>query len=493
MLYCPNCGQPVSGTAFCGNCGTPLGQEPSTEVAAHPAPTDTAPTGTAPSLDLSWLTRGNWVGAALTALTAVLVSFVVSGVLVWLADVDDQSVDDKLTSTAIATTAVATTDATASASHPDEEGEVDLGATVGTVPIFVALLGLGAAAVLFRRLTATYPSWRFALGDALRAAVVYGILLLLLAIVFRGSNDDLSRELQSELEVDGEGDLGYGASVPTSLLLGILVMFVVLALACFLRRDWLGDRAKRTHGLLAAPLTGLAGFLVLLPVAGAIGYACLWLTGEDVSGPSETNGDLGTGQKLSFWLFTIGNAGLGFLGLGGGARLGASYDVAFPEASDNESGEEFERLSWVVDESGAWAMWFAIPTLILVLSVTAYLVLQRAHRLGYRPLHNLGVWMALMFVTVPLLARLASVHATGELEYSVDPEVAAEQGLDENRVTVHADLFAGLPSGDALLIPLVGVLVGLAVAAATGALDVRRVASQLQQTPDGDRGTRGSA
>lgn len=432
-------------------------------------------------VDLASLLRGNWLGAGITALVAVLLAFLASGALILVADPPEMTVDDKLTAAASATAAIATVDVVGGYELSEEDAErYGLGsareaqAAAGVVPLSIALLAFGTAAWVFRRLTRSYPGFRYAVGDAARTGVVFGLLLLVVALVFRGDNRDAANNFTYVAE---ESSFGYGANAVSALFLGFLVMFVVLVAACFLRRDWLGPRARRVHDFLSAPLAGLGTFIALLPVAGVVGIAAFWLTAKDID---QVNAEVDLGDRIALWISSVGNVGLGFIGLGGGGRLGGSYSAegTFPDYDEEdfvEKDAEFRRLSWIVDQTDAGGLWLAIPCLFLVLAVAAWVVIGRSRRTEGSPMMNMLVWFGVMFVSLPLLGRVLSGHGSYTQE--------SRQGSDTWRV--EAEGFAGLKPSDTLLLALIAVLVGLVIAALRGAIDVRGIAATLQQAPGG--------
>ncbi|WP_235736184.1 hypothetical protein [Nocardioides alcanivorans] len=480
MSFCAECGSATSALNFCPQCGfpvasaAPVSPPPASEAITHrapapplpPPPAAAAPSSTTPSVDLGWLLRGNWIGAALTAVTAVLIAFVVSGGLLWVADPPDTSTDDRLTITAIS--AAAAFGAGASGTYEldldDEsfEGGSFEGSLSGNVmPLTITLLALGAAIFVFRRLTASYPSIRYAVGDALRAALLFALVMFVLVLVFRGGESDLTEEMGIW---DDPDHFSWGASAPATLFVSFFTMAVVLVLACFVRRDWLGPALQRLHDHLGAPLVGLGAFAALLPLAGLIGWCALWFT---------TDGDPGEGldanQVVTGWIYTLGTAGIAFVHAGAGGRLGASYamDESMADGAKTEDAF-FERLSHAIDGSDGWGLWLAIPTMVVVLIACAVVVARRA-RTTARPQLALLWWPVLMFAFVPLLSRLASGRGSMHFE-----------GGGED---IEASGFVGLKPSDTLLIPLITILVALIVGAATGMINLREVAQKVQQDP----------
>lgn len=511
MKFCQQCGTPTSpGHAFCGSCGAPVtaettanpaetavptapyaqpvtGQTPYSTPSPYDAPTGVVATGAqqpfgvpTPGDQLGFLPpgghpqagpprqpsgftpvdllRGNWIAAFLTAFAALFLAFGISAGLIWMGDPPDTSTKDRLILSTIAT--ASTVSANASGSLEVEGDEVS--GNAGTVPLTVALISLGVAAWLFRRMTRSYATVGHALGDAVRAGLLFALMLMVLTISLRGDeNDDLFKEVWGEVD---DGEAHWGATVASSFFMGFLVLTTVLVLVCVVRRDWLGPRLRRAHEVVAAPLRGVAVYLMALPVAGGIAHLCFWFTANKQS--TDTDGT-DANQVAAMIIGSLGNVGALFQSLGSGARVGGSWDA---RDWDGDRGAEWERLKYLIDESDAWGGWFAIPTLLLVLGVTAYVVLRGGRATG-RPMTNLLVWAGAMFVVSPILMRLAGINGSGSGD--ADGRDYAAEG------------YAGVKPSDYFLIPLIALLVALVVGAVTGALDVKALAARMQHNPAG--------
>ncbi|WP_067440469.1 zinc-ribbon domain-containing protein [Nocardioides jensenii] len=432
----------------------PTGRAPASHVPGQPAPA-----GPGGSIDFRQLLVGNWVAAFLTAFFALFLAFGLSAGLIWMGDPPETGTKDRLVHSAVAAAATVSVDATGSLEY--DGGEIH--GHGGTVPLTVALISLGGAAWLFRRMTRSYPTVGHALGDAVRAGLLYAVMLMVLAISLRGNEDS---DLAEEMFGDGDdGSVDWGATVASSFFLGLLVVTVVLGLACLVRRDWLGPRLRRAHDVVAGPLRGVAAYLLLLPVAGGIANLAFWFTANNDA--TDTDG-ADANQVAAVVIGSLGNVGALFQSLGSGARIGASWDS---REWEGDRGAEWHRLNWVIDQGDAWGGWFAIPTLLLVLIVSAYVVLRGGRATG-RPMTNLLVWAGAMLVVSPVLSRVASVRGSG----------SGDGGDGES---FSAEGYAGVKPSDYLLIPLIALLVALVVGALTGAFDVRALASRMQQHPAG--------
>ena len=429
--------------------------------------------------DLSLLLRGNWVAslaAVGVALGVALLGSAVFALVLDVNDINDRAVQASGWDIAVGTVSLAlgvfSIDGVAGVSG--DFGEAS--ANAGFVPLLVAVLSLGGAAWVFRRLQRSCPRVGSALGDAARAAVVLGVLVLLLSLVFRSGLDD-QRDRFNEMDfLPTVEDLDFGPSRGSALFLGMLVMFAVLALACLARGDWLGPRLRRVHDVVASPVEALGLLVALLPALGVAAYLALLTSGDVREGLDEAADESGWQRVLAVMVHGVGNAGMAFLGLGGGGRLGASGAATWEEdglgESDSESESWWGRLARQVDETDAWGLWFSIPLTLVVLALLAWFVVRRSVRQGRRPLGSLLVWCGVLFVAMPLLARFASLHVAGEAEWDHQGDAGEISG----------DAFVGLPSADALLLALIGTGLALLLAVLTGLLDVRGTLARLQSS-----------
>lgn len=487
MNYCPSCGassQP--GQSFCPSCGQPIlapSAEPSaprridqpTQPAEPAQPGYAQPThGQAPSgppqyvgqpayvpstsapINLSWLIRGNWLGAMVTAIVGYAIAFAGAFGLVMLWNPDHTGVWDTL----VATTVVATSAFRAAGALHSQSSGFSVDVVLDSMPLIVTLLSMGAAVLVFRRITRGYPKAGAAIVDAARAALFFGVLMLTSALVFREKSDGALQAIG--LSFSSDEKLKWGASGLGSFFLTTLVLFVVLTISCFLRRDWLHPKLQQVHDWLAAPLAGVGAFTVLLPLVGAIGLACTWLT-LDTGVKHDLNGSTDWSDRLAAMTAGVANAGFHFSVLGSGGHWGGRGFVH--GAGYQEHGSEIHRLSYWADyASGLWA---AIPVAILLALASAWFVYRRARSTGH-PFANLMIWAALMLAWVPWLAHLTSARAYA---HGKEPGKFAE------------GVWGGVSAGDSMLLALIVLAAALLMAVVTGSIDLKKIAGQLQSNP----------
>ena len=478
MRYCSNCGtEGTDGQVYCGACGTPLPadrtqavpqpqaqprpqprQQPQDWPQAQPGEPRPGYEYGAPRLpDFDWRTFvvGNWVGAAITAAAILATAGILSTALGLLAKPDNFGIDNTLTLIASILGATFGADAVGSATAQG----TDVHGHLGIFPLTVSVVTAVAGFLVFRRVTARYPEPTAALADAARTALLVAVPLLVFALVFRSD----TRKVGSGWGADLMSFLGvktaFGSSVVGCLFLGFLTVFCTLAVSVFWRRDWWGPRMQKAHEWLAAPLYGGATTLLLLPLAGLIGIGLLLLFGESNTEDLNNSDDWMAAVALAFGL--LANGGMWLISLGAGASYGVSGE--YRGEGEGESDSEMHRLKFFTeDEPGLWAA----PVVALVVMVVSAFVVARK---SAHPTHiagNLLRWVGLLFVFIPLMIRLASVHAGFSSEGGDgDYKGSGFVGPDGVQTTF---FLAGI-----------GLVCAIIVAAISRAIDLNRIKAQL--------------
>jgi hypothetical protein len=278
-------------------------------------------------------------------------------------------------------------------------------AHVGMFPLTVTILALAAAALVFRRVTRRYPRALDAVGDAARAALLLGLAVMLVATVFRGGNDEMGRGWGAELSSDRLGfDASWGPSIAGAFFLSFLVLFTSLVAVLFAtRRDWWPASVQRVHDWTAAPLYGIGTIVLMLPVAGVVGLLLLILTGDALHDNDPTDDDLSAGIALIFGL--VASGGFWLISLGAGAAYGTTAHETGSGGGDNS---DLHHLAhYAEDTPGLWAA----PVVMLVVVFLAAFAVARRTAAPQRILGNLGVFVALLLLALPLMSRLTSAHA----------------------------------------------------------------------------------
>jgi len=195
--------------------------------------------------------------------------------------------------------------------------------------------------------------------------------------------------------VDGKAT----SSMAGAIFLGLVLLFLTLALASFLRRDWLDATSARVHEWLSAPLAGFGALVVGLTAAGLV-YVVAILIGQ------ESARDF---NEVAALIAVLPSLGLRLLGLGSGAEFGIRING---DATGDE--ESSQRLAGFADDNGA-LFWLA-PVIAIALALGAVYVVIRRSSDRSRVQRNVLVYLGLILVVLPILIRFANFHLHGEEE-----------------------------------------------------------------------------
>ena len=458
MPFCVECGNEIpAGNRFCANCGSPVGPPatagaPPAPPTAQPPPTPPLPSSpparAAPTIDWRRLVVGNWVGAGLTALAALLLTGLLSAVMALVAKPADFGIDNTLTLITLLATGAFGADLVIDLDLED----ADSAFSFGMYPLTVTVIVLLVAVLVFRRVLRDYSSPYVALGDAARSALIFGFGLMIPALIFRSDNDETGRGWGRALVDDEFGKADFGSYAASAFFLGFLIFFTVLALVILLLSDWRQVSLGRLQAWVAAPLYGHATTFALLPVVGLVGWLLLGFGEPSLTKNDPTGDDLQALLTLVFGLLASGGVWLMALGAGGSA--------GFHTEETGESDEEEWHHLWgqiTEDEPGLWAA----PVIMLAVLLVSALVVVRKSEAGM-VMRGLLVWVGSLLAIVPLLVRLSGAHFAGEASFQGDDfEYAAYLGAHGVQATFYL-------TGIALLVALV-------VAALTGNLDAAKL------------------
>ena len=416
----------------------------------------------------------------MTALAVLGVTFVLSGALALVAKPADFGLGNTLTLATLIAAGAFGANLNADARFQG----TDAAASLGMFPLTVTVIALATGVLVFRRVVARYPSAVPAIGDAVRASVIFALGLLVPTLLFHSDNDELGRGWGAELAARNlDLRATVGADSAAALLLGFLILVIVLLGTVLIRRELWPARFHRIYDWVVAPFYGIATTFLLLPFAGIVGLVAIMLFGENsVSDYDPTGDDTMAISALVFALLASG--GTWVIGLGSGASIGYRG-----ETTDSPAENDWEHLWGTIteDEPG---LWVAPIVLLSILFLSAASVVRRVPTRN-RVLGNLAVWAASMLVVIPLLVRLSAAHA--EFEVTDSGRGARALGGDDFSAT----LYAGLDGVQAtFLVFLVAVLVALAVAWRSGGLDlvtIRRQAKGFFSTFQADPGRSSSA
>jgi hypothetical protein len=401
------------------------------------------------------LLRGNWLGAALVAAVTFGVAGGLAVLLAWMAKPVDFGLRNSLTLVAVLLDGSFGADLVG---HVRAGGE-SVTATVGATPLTVTIVAILAGVLVFRRVTRGYRRAIDAVADAARAALLLGLALTLVALVFRADSDTFGRGWGRDLADLFSARLTLGASVPGALLVGFLLLFVSLLASVWVRRDLWPARVEKLNDVLGPAVYGLGTFLMLLPVAGLVGFMLMALTGSTAQDSNPTPHDVMASAALVFGLLASG--GYWLVNLGAGGTLGSHGHV-----TGGGSSSDYDHLGYFAGQDhGLWAA----PLVMLAVVGIATLAVARRSRSVAHLQASLLAWVGLLLLSTPVLVRLTSVHAS----------VHASDGSAGGAFGVNGWWAA-------VLLPLVALACSVAVAASRRALDLSalgELARRLQRNP----------
>ena len=265
-------------------------------------------------------------------------------------------------------------------------------------------------AYLFRRSSARTTAVVPALLDVVRAALILSALVTIVAIIvkiadptIKGyidlSGEDPTSDAYQLLLLDGPST----ASIAGAIFLPFLLLGVVLAATCFVRRDWLNEKLVVVHEWASAPLAGLAALCVGLFGAGLVFFICQLIGEKDARGFAEVVRALAALPAMGMFM----------LGLGSLSKIGEASS-----SSEDDDTSDFNRLWDFADENGA-AFWVA-PLVAIALAVLGVWMVVRRTPDKRHALRNVAVYLGSLVVVIPLLVRLSNAHLDSEVKFDGD-------------------------------------------------------------------------
>jgi hypothetical protein len=407
-----------------------------------------------PDVDWMRVLRGNWLGAARVAAVTLGVAGVLATAMVALAKPTDFGLDNSLTFVA----SILNGAFGASLVARFRAGGETVHGSVGAVPLTVTVVALLAGCLVFRRMIRDYRRALDAVADAARAALLFAVALMVVALVFRADSREFGRGWGTQLAHLFEVRIAYGPGIPGSFLAGFAALFVTLLGTVWVRRDLWPERRRHLSEFLVPPLYGLGAFALMLPVAGVVGLVLMLVTGDTVQDTDPTRHDFLASATLIFGLLASG--GFWLVSLGTGGTLGG-------HGTDGDTtSSEYHHLGFFAhQDEGLWAA----PVVALVVIGLATIVVARKARTREAVRASLVTWVLLLVLATPLFVWLTSIHG----------RVSAADG--------HASGAEGVNGWWAvLLLPLVALVCSVVVAHSRDALDLsrlREVGRGLQSDP----------
>jgi len=407
--------------------------------------------------DLTFLLKGNWVAAGATAGVAFGTALVL-GLIVAFAGAEDLKVGSAFWTGLLLTANAFGANTLSDVSKAFGADEATL--SLGQYPLLATFLALGAGAFFFRHVTKGYTQVKDYLLDAVRAAAILSLLVFLLGILTKIA----SPEVEGYASIASGSSSSYGilltdgdntASVAGAIFLPFLLLIVVLLAAGATRREWWTGKLAFVPDWLAAPIAGYTAVIVALFGAGVL-FAIAQIVGDD---------DARGFAEIVRLLAVLPAAGMHLLGLGVLGKIGEKTE------GDDEDSSDWDRLWDFADDNGA-LFWVAPLAAIAIAVLGVYAVVRRTPE-RTQILRNVGVYLGGLVIVIPLLVRLANVHAGFSAE-----------GDGES---VDQDTLAGLEGFQTMfLFLLLSVIVAAVFLVVTGNIDVNAVkakAATFQSQP----------
>jgi hypothetical protein len=482
MSTCQHCGAHLEpSTRFCPGCGTAVSapaaapatvpatmpvaatrvEDPVVPApAASPAPSSAPASAPShgPAVDWMQLVRGNWVGAGLVAGVTLGTAGLLALVMTALAKPADFGLDNSLTLVAAILNGSFGGDL---AAHLNISGD-STRASVGAVPLTVTVISLAVGVLVFRRVTATYQRLGDAVLDAARAALLFALALMVIALVFRADSREFGRGWGNQLAHLFDARIAFGPSVAGSLLVGFVFLFGTLVASLWARRGLWPARFTGAAEYLIPPVYGLATLVLLLPVAGLVGVGLMLATGHTVQDADTTSHDFFASVSLIFGLLASG--GFWLITLGAGGSLGEHG-----RATGSLDTSSYDHLKTFADQDPG--LWAAPLVMIGVLALATHVVVRTTRSRGALQA-SLVAWTVTVLIASPLLVHLTSIHG----------RVSASEGSASGAIGVH-----GLPA--TALLTLVTLLWSGVAAWRLGVLDttrLRELGRRIQSDPGQD-------
>ena len=296
---------------------------------------------------------------------------------------------------------------------PSDDFGGDYSANIGQFPLLATVWRSASRRSSSAGSPPRYTSATTALIDAGRAAVILALLVTLTAILLtivdpkiKGYDDEGGGGAPGATSGLGLADEKQGISIAGSIFLPMLLLFVVLAIVVFMRRDWLGERLGRGHDWIAAPFAGIAVVVLGLFGAGLI-YLIAILVGE-----KDTRGFAEVVRLIAI----LPALGMRLLGLGVFSKFGTTADG--DEELIGDESDEWDRLGGFADDHGA-LFWIAPLVAIAIAVLGVWTVVKRSAGKS-AVLRNVAVYSGLLLIVLPFLIRMSNIH------YGVDVEVDKE-------------------------------------------------------------------
>ncbi|WP_206065187.1 zinc ribbon domain-containing protein [Nocardioides sp. JQ2195] len=417
--------------------------------------------------DFSRMLAGNWVGAAGVAGAALAVAFIGSALFAFTT-MEKFDFVEALAMTIITTVSVFGANSVVHNEGGDGDFSFEATQNLGQFPLLVTVLAFAAAVWMFRRMTAAHRNVVDGLLDAARAALILTLGVTILAIVMRIWSPEITGYIDDESSDIDTGPSGLGFLSGDSLynhiggaiFVTLLLTLTVLAITCFVRRDWLSEKAQLVNDWLRVPMIGIAAVAAVTALAGVIYLIAIIVGNDDARGFGEIMRLIAVTPALGLRLVS----------------LGVFSNVGWAGSGDGEDEEKFDRLGGFADDNGV-LFWIAPLIALAVMAAGVYAVVMKSLDKTKIMRHTL-VYLGLLLIAMPFLVRFSNAHIGAEQEFDGDSsDFDLWMGVDGFQTTMFFFLFS--------------IVVAAVVLLVTGNLDVNAIkakASSFQSQPGAQPG-----
>jgi len=392
-----------------GYAATPYGAQPyGTPVYRAPSPMSGV---------MAKIFSGNPIGAVMTGATAVLMALVLSliGALVINTSIVSPNTDGvsgfgirPLLGMLMGSIFGAKMGFTDTLSTRSDYGAGQYAITLGAMPLGFAILTLAITILVWRRATARHTSVVPVIIDAIIAALVSGIVMLIVAIA---TGSTISTRYGGLLTGDTGESAKIGPSAAGAFFSTFLILLIVLLLAGLAGRNFFPGKAAPFAQAISNGLAGFFAFAIALPVLGLI----IGLIASSV--PAIDGMSLFDGSGLGGWTASLVLAIIAYSGNIGlwAATLGSFGNVQF---TGNGGTQPFSMSDLANPNMVGGAIWAALVVPILALIIGA-IVASRNNPTRNIALGAFGAFCVSLLALVPILGSFANFHGLETMSGSV--------------------------------------------------------------------------
>jgi len=282
------------------------------------------------------------------------------------------------------------------------------GVTLGAVPLGFTILTLAITMLVWRMATARHTSAVPVIIDAVIAALVAAVVMLIFAIA---TGSTLSSRYGGMMTGDTGETAKVGPSAAGAFFSTFLILLVVLILAGLAGRNFFPAKAAAAAQAISGGLKGFFAFAVALPILGLI----IGLIASSV--PAIDGMSLFDGASQGSWTASLVIAIVAYSGNIGvwAASLGSFGNVQF---AANGGTQPFSMSDLANPNMAGGAIWAAIVVPIVALLIGA-VAASRGNQTRNIALGAFGAYCIALLALVPILGSFANFRIAETMSSSV--------------------------------------------------------------------------